>query len=134
MKWFTAYAGAALAMLLFDGLWLSIAAKRFYRPALGDLLIDGFRPVPAVIFYLLYVAGIVVLAACPGLAVGKWSAALWRGAVLGLVAYGTYDLTNQATLRHWPIYLTALDMAWGTFLTGFASTAGYFAARSLVGA
>lgn len=133
MKWFIAYVGAALGMLVLDALWLSIAAKRLYRPALGDLVIDGFRPAPAAFFYLLYVAGIVALAVHPGLAEGKWSAALWRGVVLGLVAYGTYDLTNQATLRHWPISVTALDMAWGAFLTGLASMAGYFAARSLAG-
>lgn len=129
MSWITAYAGTALTVLLLDGVWLSIAAKRLYRPQLGDLLMDGFRVLPATIFYFLYVAGIVVLAVAPGLTAGKWTSALWRGAALGLVAYGTYDLTNQATLRHWPSAVTVADISWGVALTAVAAAAGYLAAR-----
>ncbi len=128
-NWIFAYIGAAVAMLVLDGAWLSFAAKRLYRPLLGDLLADGFRIAPAALFYFLYVAGIVVLAVAPGLAAGKWTVALTRGLVLGLVAYGTYDLTNQATLRQWSSTVTFADMAWGTILTGAAATAGYYAAR-----
>lgn len=116
-------------MLVLDGLWLSFAAKRLYRPELGDLLIDKFKPAPAVAFYLLYVAGIVVLAVLPALAADKWTIALARGMALGLIAYATYDLTNQATLRHWSTLVTVADMSWGTVLTGAAAAAGYFAAR-----
>ena len=124
-----AYLGAAAAMLVLDGAWLSFAAKRLYRPLLGDMLADGFRLAPAALFYFLYVAGIVVLAVAPGLAAGKWTIALTRGIVLGLIAYGTYDLTNQATLRQWSGFVTIADMCWGTILTGAAATAGYYAAR-----
>ena len=116
-------------MLVFDGLWLGFAAKKLYRPQLGNLLLEGYRLAPAAIFYLLYVAGIVVLAVAPGLSAERWSISLSRGLALGLVAYATYDLTNQATLRHWPTLVTVIDMSWGTFLTGAAATAGYFAAR-----
>ena len=126
--WIAAYVGAGLAMLALDGLWLTLAAPRFYRPALGDLLMDGFRGFPAATFYFLYVAGIVFLAVAPALASERWTVALIRGLILGLVAYATYDLTNQATLRHWPVMVTVVDMAWGTFLTGMAASAGYFAA------
>ena len=128
-NWISAYLGAAAAMLVIDGAWLSFAAKRLYRPLLGDMLADGFRIAPAALFYVLYVAGIVVLAVAPGLAAGKWTVALTRGLALGLIAYGTYDLTNQATLRQWSVTVTFVDMLWGTILTGAAATAGYYAAR-----
>lgn len=134
MSWIVAYAGTAVSMLVLDGLWLSITAKRLYRPQLGDLLADGFRAAPAALFYFLYVAGIVLLAVAPALTAGKWTAALWRGMALGLVAYGTYDLTNQATLRHWSTAVTLADMTWGAVLTGLAATIGYVGARSLGGA
>lgn len=129
MSWIAAYVGSALAMLLLDGAWLSLAAPRIYRPQLGDLLLDGFRGVPAAIFYLLYVGGIVVLAVMPGVSADRLWVAVARGLALGLVAYGTYDLTNQATLRHWSTLVTALDMTWGTLLTGAAAAAGYVAVR-----
>lgn len=128
-NWTFAYLGTAAAMLVLDGAWLSFAAKRLYRPLLGDMLADGFRLAPAALFYFLYVSGIVVLAVAPGLAAGKWTVALTRGLVLGLIAYGTYDLTNQATLRQWSGTVTIADMVWGTILTGAAATAGYYAAR-----
>ncbi len=128
-NWIFAYVGAAVAMLVLDGAWLSFAAKRLYRPLLGDMLGSGFRMAPAAAFYFLYVAGIVVLAVAPGLAAGKWTVALTRGLVLGLVAYGTYDLTSQATLKQWSTVVTLADMCWGTILTGAAATAGYYAAR-----
>ena len=129
LSWIAAYAGSALAMLALDGLWLGQTADRLYRPQLGNLLLDGYRLAPAAIFYLLYVAGVVALAVAPGLSAERWPVALSRGLVLGLVAYATYDLTNQATLRHWPTIVTFVDMSWGTILTGAAATAGYFAAR-----
>lgn len=129
MIWIFAYAGAALAMLALDAAWLSFAAKRLYRPELGDMLAEGFRMTPAAIFYFLYVGGIVFLAVAPGLDAGKWTVAATRGAALGFIAYATYDLTNQATLRHWSTTVTIADMAWGTVLTAIAATAGYAAAR-----
>ncbi len=127
--WIFAYIGAALAMLVLDSMWLSFAAKRLYRPELGNILADGFRIAPAAAFYFLYVAGIVFLAVAPGLAADKWTVALTRGMALGLIAYATYDLTNQATLRQWSTTVTIADMAWGTVLTGIAASAGFFAAR-----
>lgn len=124
-----AYLGAALAMLALDSAWLSFAARRLYRPELGDMLADGFRLAPAAIFYFLYVGGILFLAIMPGLEAGKWTVAATRGAALGFIAYATYDLTNQATLRHWSTLVTLSDIAWGTVLTAISATAGYAAAR-----
>lgn len=124
LLWLIAYAAAALTMLVLDGLWLSLAAPRLYRPELGDLLISGFRGIPAAIFYFLYVGGIVFLAIAPGVAAGNWWIALTRGLALGLIAYATYDLTNQSTLRHWSTTVTIVDMTWGAVLTGIAASVG----------
>jgi uncharacterized membrane protein len=118
-----AYGVAALVFLGLDALWLSTMAGRLYRPAIGHLMAPDFALAPAALFYLLYVAGIVGFAVAPALASGRALEALARGAALGLLAYATYDLTNQATLRAWPWHLTLADMAWGTFVTGAAAWA-----------
>jgi uncharacterized membrane protein len=118
-----AYGVAALVFLGLDAIWLSTMAARLYRPAIGHLLAPDFALAPAALFYLLYVAGIVAFAVAPALASGRALEALARGAALGLLAYATYDLTNQATLRAWPWHLTLADMAWGTFVTGAAAWA-----------
>ena len=125
----TAYGAAALAFLAIDAVWLSTMANLLYRPLLGDLLAPGFRLAPAVVFYAIYIAGIVFFAIRPALATGRLATAALNGAALGFVAYGTYDLTNQATLRDWPVIITVADMVWGTVLTASASIAGFAAAR-----
>ena len=135
MKTFaSSYVGALAALLGLDAVWLSAMAERLYRPMLGDLLARDFEVLPALAFYALYVFGVVFLAAVPALRLGGWRTALINGAVLGLVAYGTYDFTNQATLRHWPTIVTGLDLAWGTFLTSASAVAGYFAGKATRGA
>lgn len=126
-----AYLATALAFLGLDTVWLSLSASRLYKPHLKDLLLEKFNVVPAASFYLLYVAGILVFAVFPALATGRWTTALGRGAALGLVAYATYDLTNQATLRGWSTTVTIADLCWGTALTGLAATVGYLATRAL---
>ena len=121
------YFAGLVAMLAPDAVWLTFAGPALYRPALGDLLADNFSPVPAVLFYLLYVFGLTTLSA--GRSVAESAA---RGALFGLCAYGTYDLTNQATLRHWPTYLTLADLAWGTLLSAFAAAIAAVARRRFV--
>lgn len=135
MKEFAAaYVSAAICMLILDAIWLTTMANVLYRPLLGSILLEnGFRLGPAIAFYFLYVAGITVLATMPGLEAGKWTTAAFYGAALGLVAYGTYDLTNQATLKVWPTIVTIADLCWGLFLTGTSATAGYFGARWFLG-
>ncbi len=118
-----AYLSAAVVFLVLDGIWLSIMAGALYRPALGPIMLD--KPVlwAAVLFYVIYLGGVVVLAVQPALGAGGWASAARSGAVLGFVAYATYDLTNQATLRNWSVHLTILDLIWGTFVTTTAATA-----------
>ena len=123
-----AYASSLVSFLALDAVWLSIMTPRVYRPAIDHLMGDGFNIPAVVVFYLLYAVGMVALAVMPA---GKPSQALFTGAMLGLIAYGTYDLTNQATLRDWPTYLTAADMAWGTIATGIACTIGFYVVNAL---
>lgn len=113
-----------VVFVIIDFIWLSIAARLVYRPHIGGLLLD--RPVmgAAVAFYLLYAIGLALLVVRPALDSGSLLTALWMGALFGLVAYGTYDLTNLATLRGWSVTVTVLDMVWGGLLTGIASAAG----------
>ncbi|WP_029004448.1 DUF2177 family protein [Azorhizobium doebereinerae] len=126
-----AYAATAVVFLAADALWLTVMGARFYKPLMGDMVLEAFRPAPAVAFYLIYVAGIVVFAIAPALGSGRWTTALLNGALLGLSAYATYDLTNQATLKTWPLALTLVDMAWGTALTATAASLGFLIARAL---
>ncbi len=129
-----AYVAASLCMLVLDVIWLSTMARVLYRPHLGDILLENFRLAPAIVFYFVYVAGIVFLAINPALRTGgNWQQAALYGAALGLVAYATYDLTNQATLKTWSTIVTVADICWGTFITAASATAGFLAARAVQG-
>ena len=129
MKLAIAYAGSALTMAALDAVWLSQVGPKVYRPALAGILTEGFRVGPAVTFYLLYVAGIVIFAVRPALATGRVMDAVVSGALFGFFCYATYDLTNMATLKVWPLHVTLMDIAWGTVLTGAAALAGFWAAN-----
>ena len=126
-----AWFATALVFLGLDAVWLSFSASVLYRPLLGDLLRDDFLLVPAALFYVIYTAGIVAFAISPSLASGRWTAAGLRGLFLGLFGYAVYDLTNQATLRNWPVTITVADLIWGALLTAVAAIAGFLAARAV---
>ncbi len=116
--------GATLAAFLaLDAIWLSRMADTLYRPTMGDMLLDGFRVAPALIFYGVYVVGLVHFGVKPGLAGGAM-ATLANAALFGFVAYATYDLTNQATLKNWSTTLTLADLAWGTFVSAASASVG----------
>lgn len=126
---------AAAAMLVLmaiaDFVWLNTAIKWLYRPKIGHLLAERPNMVAAVAFYLLYGVGVAALVLRPAVASGSAGSALLWGAVFGLVAYGTYDLTNHATLRNWSTAVTVIDMAWGTVLTACTSAAGVWIAQKI---
>lgn len=130
IKWIYAYGAAAVTFVALDGAWLALVGPKLYKPVIGEILADQVRLWPAVIFYVLYIAGVVVLAIRSA---GGWREAALLGAALGLVAYGTYALTDQAILKVWATKLTVLDMAWGAFATAAAATAGYWASRHAFG-
>ncbi|WP_285416914.1 DUF2177 family protein [Pseudomonas sp. efr-133-TYG-5] len=123
-----AYFATLLAFLLLDGLWLGVLMAPTYRELLGSLMLEKPLLLPATVFYGLYVFGCVVFVVLPAL---NWQRAMRLGALLGLVAYGTYDLTNWATLRGWSVQVSILDWAWGTFATAVACTVGYLASSRL---
>ena len=121
------YIAAATAMALLDFAWLRMVTKPIYEPAIGAVLAEHTNVPAAVSFYVLYTLGIMVFATAPALRGGGWSTALAMGAAFGFFAYATYDLTNMATLKVWPVHLAALDIAWGTVVTAISATAGYAA-------
>ena len=112
-----ALVATVLAMLVLDGIWLGLVARGFYRQHLGFLMADQVNWGAAVLFYGLYAIGLTVFVTIPSIDAGSVGTALWRGALFGLVAYATYDLTNQATLKGWPVIVTAVDLAWGVLLS-----------------
>ena len=116
--------------LIIDVLWLSITVKSLYRPALGDLLKD--KPVmwAAVLFYIIYMIGVALIILKPALANDSILQALWTGVVFGVVAYGTYNLTNMATVKNWSASIVWIDMLWGGFLTGFSSAVGIYLTKA----
>ena len=124
-----AYGATLLAFLLLDGIWLGVLMAPTYRELLGSLMLEKPLLVPAAVFYCLYVIGCLVFVVLPAL---SWQRAAKLGALLGLVAYGTYDLTNWATLRGWSVQVTLMDWAWGTFATAVACTVGFLLTRRLL--
>ena len=129
IKYVFAYLGAGLTFAVIDAVWLTTMVNRLYRPVIGPIMAEKPDMTAAVIFYLISIAGTVFLAIDPALREGSWTRAAINGAVLGFIAYATYDLTNQATLNVWSWKLTITDISWGTTLTGLSATGGYFAAR-----
>ena len=123
-----AYATTFAVMLAIDLLWLGVIAKPLYQQGIGHLMVDPPKLLAAALFYLLFPLGLMIFAvAPPGLqadAAAGLSRTLLMGALFGFFAYATYDLTNLATLRGWPLGLSLLDMAWGTAVSALAATAG----------
>ena len=108
-----------------DMLWLGLVAKGFYRDQIGSLMRSPVNWTAAIVFYLLFILGLVVFVIGPAVEKGSWSQALLLGVLFGLITYATYDLTNLATLREWPVLLTVVDLAWGMVLAGTVSIVTY---------
>jgi uncharacterized membrane protein len=133
-KYIVGYIFTGLAFALIDSIWLRNMYTRLYQPEIGELMMKGgFRIGPAIVFYLLYILGMMIFAVGPALSSGKWQTALLWGALLGFFCYMTYDLTNHATMKVWSVKVTVLDIIWGTFLTGSASVVGYWATNAIMG-
>ena len=123
-KYVAAYLATLVVFFALDFVWLSIMGNALYKPTLGDILLPKFSPAPALIFYVLYIVGVVIFAITPAIQSGSWTTALLFGALFGFFAYGTYDMTNMSTLRNWKLQITVADMLWGTVLTGVSAAAG----------
>ena len=128
-SFFIAYIAAIVAFLVIDGLWLGVVAKSFYAGKLGELLRKDILAVPAMLFYLAYTAGLVFLAVRPGQADISLSSVVFYGALVGFLAYGTYNMTNLATLRDWPLAVSVVDLIWGTVLSASVAAISALALR-----
>jgi len=129
-----AWLGTGLAFAVLDLIWLTFVAQSFYRSQLGDLRAEVVNIPAAIAFYLVFVTGVVFFAVLPAAKEDSLWIAAGYGAFLGFLCYATYDLTNLATLRNWPVALTFVDLAWGTVLTAAASVGGLLAWRLAGGA
>ena len=116
------YAVILAVFLVIDGIWLLVIAKKLYAQQLGYLMAEKPRLFAALLFYLLFVLGLQGFVVNPALAAGHVSAALLPGLLFGLITYATYDLTNLATVRDWPVLITVIDLAWGSFVSATVST------------
>jgi uncharacterized membrane protein len=129
-KYVAAYAGTAIVMVALDMLWLGVIAKAMYQQGIGHLVAEKPNVGIVVLFYLLYALGVVIFAVSPQHNGSNWSVTLAMGALFGFFAYATYDMTNLATLRDWPLRLSLIDIGWGTVVSA-ASAAGGKAALDL---
>jgi len=114
-----------------DMVWLVLVAKKFYQEQIGFLMKPDINWFAAIIFYLLFIAGLVIFVISPAVEKHSWVHALLFGALFGLITYATYDLTNLATLEDWPILLTVVDLIWGTVLAASISLITYFIANKI---
>ncbi len=121
------YVVAFMIFFAIDMLWLGLIAKNFYGAKLGHLMTPKVLWAPAFIFYMLFVAGILFFVVFPAIDKGSLGYALGAGALFGLITYATYDLTNLATLKDWPIIVTVVDLVWGSVLSASTATLSYLA-------
>lgn len=112
-----------------DMLWIGVLAKNFYRNSLGHLFREDINWAAALIFYFLYIIGILIFATLPALEIQSLDRAVLLGALFGFFAYATYDLTNFATLKGWPLKVAVVDMIWGMVLTASVAAASYLIGR-----
>jgi len=128
ISWIKIFGAAAISFLALDLFWLLVLARKMYQDNLGHLM-GQTKFVPAVIFYVLYLLGVLFFVVNPALEKGNLLYALAAGGFLGLLCYGTYDLTNMATLNDWPTMVTIADLIWGTFVTAAVSGITFFVAQ-----
>lgn len=119
----TLYVISIPIFFLIDMLWLGLIAKNFYQVRIGHLMEISW--LPAIIFYLIFLVGLTYFAMYPAAQAGSLQTALIAGALFGFFTYATYDLTNLATIRDWPLDMVIIDILWGTFLGGTVSVATY---------
>ena len=125
------YLATLVAFFAIDILWLGLVARTFYSKHLGYLMTPNTKWAAAIIFYLLFIAGLLVFVVLPGLQADSLPRTLLLAAFFGLVTYATYDLTNLATIKDWPIIITVVDLLWGTTLSVLVSLVSFLAGKWL---
>ena len=131
MIWITAYIFTAIAFFAIDFLWLGTISRKFYFSRMSHLLAGKVNYPAAAGFYAAYVVGLIIFAVAPAIETGSWQTAALYGGLFGFFCYATYDMTNQATLKNWPVAVTIVDIGWGTLLSGSSAAIGYLATRAL---
>lgn len=132
MQFLKVYALTLVIFFLVDIVWLGVISKKLYKEYLGHLMAPNVNWAAALVFYFLFIAGLLFFVIMPAIEKGDLMYAITVGAFFGLITYGTYDLTNLATLRDWPLNITIIDLVWGTFLNAATSGITYFVATSLL--
>ncbi len=125
------YLIALVVFFLIDIFWLVVVARKLYQQELGYIMSPKPNWIAAGIFYLIFIGGVVFFVINPALEKNSWVYALLAGMLFGFITYSTYDLTNLATLKDWPIKITIIDLIWGTSLGGIVSTVTYFILKKL---
>ena len=120
-----------VVFLAIDMVWLLVIAKGTYSKHLGYLMTPNVNVGAAFLFYLIFVAGILYFVINPAMAKESWQFALLAGMFFGLITYSTYDLTNQATIKDWPVFITIIDLIWGTFLSGATALFSFLIIKAL---
>ncbi len=128
---FKLYAIALPVFFAIDMIWLGLVAKNFYRSQIGTLMKPDVNWTAAIVFYLIFIAGLVVFVIAPAKEKGSWTHALLYGALFGLVCYATYDLTNLAVAKDWPLLVTIVDLIWGAVLAASVSVLTYLIATKM---
>jgi uncharacterized membrane protein len=117
------FSAALITLLVIDGTWLNIMSGKFYKPLMSHFMAKNIKLTPVMIFYVMYAISITILLIIPAIKLDySLCSVFFHGCLLGLTAYGAYDLVNHATVKDWPVKLTVVDMLWGTFLTGFVGS------------
>jgi uncharacterized membrane protein len=119
------YLITTLVFLGIDFVWLSATAENLYRKQIGFLMKDNFNFTAAIIFYLFFAGGLLFFVVNKAVADSSWQYALFAGMFFGFITYSTYDMTNYATIKNWPLIITVIDIIWGSFLCGLTSFLSY---------
>jgi len=120
------YVVTVIVFFAIDIVWLAVVAKKLYQKEIGTLLKPDTNWFAAIVFYLLFIFGMVFFVVNPALERNLWTYALGAGALFGLITYATYDLTNLATMKNWPLKITIIDLVWGTFVSASTATLAFF--------
>ena len=125
MDYVKMYGIAFIIFLLIDAIWLGLVAPKFYKAQIGHLMAESPNLIAALVFYLIFIIGVVYFVINPAIEAQSLSKVIVGGLLFGFITYATYDLTNLATLKDWPITVTIVDLIWGTFLSGTIGTLTY---------
>lgn len=132
MYFVKSYLVSLVFFIIFDLLWIGVIAKKMYAEKLSFIMSPQINFVPVILFYLLFVVGLLLMVVFPAIEKKSWTHALLYGILFGLVTYATYDLTNLATLKNWPLSITIIDLIWGSFLSAATSIISFFAIQKFL--